>query len=455
MAKSFLRSGNLDAVLALGENGQPVYASALQLRETLRLRKQQKIADCLAIPQPNESGDRIDWYAPFQGRVKSWIAASDSERASAINLLESYQQSVSEISQRAQSAEKPAMRLFGVLLSKAFQFPDQNYVYLVDGKPVITFWGFVDLDKKSRADALDCLRASLQINLPPILPEPEPQPEPLSAPLYEPVVVATPAPVPAPAPVAAPVVEPEVIVVETPPAPAAVPASKPKANWRRFWWLLPPVAIAGAFAAVQHYQSAPEQPPVASENSAPAPVAQPAPVAPVAAPPVATPAPAPVATLPVQPATHAEPEVTTASEKPAEPVAEAEPVKPAAKDEMVMPADAVKIGTTKFLNGNWRVTLDMKNLPSSMLPAMRYQLKDGKGTARIVQGDGNSCRADIAAGLHSSGTLIINSRYTARCSDGSRYKMPEIACKATSGAASCEARFGETVYPMTMKRENK
>ncbi|WP_437614633.1 SrfA family protein [Erwinia sp. V71] len=451
MAKSFLRSGNLDAVLALGENGQPVYASALQLRETLRLRKQQKIADCLAIPQPNERGDRIDWYAPVSGRVKSWIAASDSERASAINLLESYQQSVSEISQRAQSAEKPAMRLFGVLLSKAFQFPDQNYVYLVDGKPVITFWGFVDLDKKSRADALDCLRASLQISLPPILPEPEPQPEPLVAPVYEPVVVATPTPVPAPEPES--VAEPVVAVVETP-APAAAPVSKSKPRWLHFWWLLPPVAVAGAFAAVQFYQAPAEPVPVASENSAPAPVAT------VVTPPavVPTPAPAPVASLPLQPATHAEPEVTASSEKHAEPVAEAESVPvaaPAGKNEMVMPADAVKIGTTKFLNGNWRVTLDMKNLPSNMLPAMRYQLKDGKGTARIVQGDGNSCRADIAAGLHSSGTLIINSRYTARCSDGSRYKMPEIACKATSGAASCEARFGETVYPMTMKRENK
>ena len=60
MAKLFLRSGSLDDFLALGENGQPVYASALQLRETLRLRKQQQIADCLAIPQPNEHGDRID-----------------------------------------------------------------------------------------------------------------------------------------------------------------------------------------------------------------------------------------------------------------------------------------------------------------------------------------------------------------------------------------------------------
>ncbi|MGK9559293.1 SrfA family protein, partial [Salmonella enterica subsp. enterica] len=84
MAKSFLRSGSLDDIQALGENGQPVYASALQIRETLRLRKQQSIADVLAIPQPNEAGDRIDWYSPIAGKVTSWLSASDSERASAI-----------------------------------------------------------------------------------------------------------------------------------------------------------------------------------------------------------------------------------------------------------------------------------------------------------------------------------------------------------------------------------
>lgn len=71
VVKPFLRSGSLDDVLALGENGQPVYACAQQLRETLRLRRQQQAADCLAIPQPNESGTRIDWYAPFPGKVTS------------------------------------------------------------------------------------------------------------------------------------------------------------------------------------------------------------------------------------------------------------------------------------------------------------------------------------------------------------------------------------------------
>ena len=32
---------------------------------------------------------------------------------------------------------------------------------LVDGKPVITFWGFVNLNENAREDVLDCLRASL------------------------------------------------------------------------------------------------------------------------------------------------------------------------------------------------------------------------------------------------------------------------------------------------------
>lgn len=93
-------------MLALGENGQPVFASALQLREALRLKQQQHIADCLAIPQPNEDGDRMDWYSPIPGKVTSWIAASHGERTRAIKQLEMCQATVAAIGQRALQAEK-------------------------------------------------------------------------------------------------------------------------------------------------------------------------------------------------------------------------------------------------------------------------------------------------------------------------------------------------------------
>ncbi|RJL43342.1 hypothetical protein D5078_15835 [Pectobacterium carotovorum] len=469
MAKLFLRSGSLDDFLALGENGQPVYASALQLRETLRLRKQQQIADCLAIPQPNEHGDRIDWYSPVDGKVTSWIAASEEEREKALALLETYQAAVADISQRAQNAEKAGQKLFGVLLAKAIQFPGANHVYLVDGKPVLTFWGFVNLDKKSRLDALDCLR--------PVIKEAEPL---FVAPVASAPTLPLVDPVPEPEP--QPIVQPE--PVDATPAPVAAAAAVPvRPPFFRLWWLLPAAAllailslqIRGCVSGQDDKPTSdvaatvkPEKRALPSSTPAePAPQQESTPVPPVAEkevvktaePSVAT---APVAAAPVVDAVKPEaPAVTEPKEPvapPAEPVAEPVPAIPAGKDDLVMPADAVKIGSIKFLNGNWRVIVDSKAPITGRPPSLRYQIQNGKGTARITHGDGVTCRANVEAGLMSSGNLIINSRSGARCSDNSRFQMPELVCKqgASGAAAECIGRYDEnTVFPMTIKRESK
>ncbi|MCV9877423.1 SrfA family protein [Brenneria izbisi] len=464
MAKLFLRSGSLDDFLALGENGQPVYASALQLRETLRLRKQQQIADCLAIPQPNENGDRIDWYSPVEGKITSWIAASEEERNVALKRLENYQATVAEISQRAQNAEKAGQKLFGVLLAKAIQFPGPNHVYLVDGNPVLTFWGFVNLDKKSRTDALDCLRPA------------EKESEPLFT--VPTSAYAQPPAAPAVAPAPKPVVTPE-------PVPAPQPAVAVRSPWMRMWWLLPAAALATvltlqirgcvseqsaasetdrlASASTPQKRVLPSSAPQPPVNNAPAP-AETTPAEPVVekAPPAETAPPettiaAPVAETPaVKPPAASEPKDIAA---PPAPLPEpAPPVVPAGKDDLVMPADAVRIGSIKFLNGTWRVAVDAKTPPiTGRPPSLRYQIKDGRGTARITHGDGVTCRANIEAGLMSSGNLIINSRSRARCSDNSRFQMPEIVCKqSAAGAAECIGRYNaDSVFPMTVTRESK
>lgn len=484
MAKIFLRSGNLDAILALGENGQPVYLSALQLRETLRLRKQSQVAECLAIPQPNDAGDRLDWYSPVEGKVTSWAAASHSARTAALNQLIACQTTLASISERAQQSDKPSQKLFGALLNKALQFPDQNYVYLVGGKPVITFWGFVSLDKKSRQDVFDCLRIE-EDDVPPLglsRLAPAAAPAPVTPTSLAATVSPVIAPLIAPEPVAAAPVPPPVVVPPMPAleiidepeeraepeaqsAPAAVVTPKRKANvWLRYSWVAPAIALLVTFG-IQLKNS--------SDNTADA--AHDAPVAkqtPPAAEPVpalqATPAPQPVAaTVPakttslplagavIAPISPISPPPVAAAEPAPVPEAIAD-VRPAGKDDLVMPQDAVKIGSTKFLNGNWRV-LVQKNLPTGTPPVLKYQLQNGKGTARITQGSGVSCKVDVFAGLMSSGNLVINSRTKARCTDGSRYQMPELVCKqGLTGAAECSGRYNDdTVLPMTMKRESK
>ncbi|EME1775467.1 virulence factor, partial [Cronobacter sakazakii] len=99
MAKILLRSGDLDDFQSVGENGQAVFESALQIRETLRLRKQ-PLVELLAIPQLNEEGDRVDWYSPVSGKVMGWASASREERERALRFLESALSSARALSKR-------------------------------------------------------------------------------------------------------------------------------------------------------------------------------------------------------------------------------------------------------------------------------------------------------------------------------------------------------------------
>ncbi|WFY24845.1 SrfA family protein [Enterobacter ludwigii] len=447
MAKTLLRSGNLDDFQAVGGGGQAVFESALQIREALRLRKQQAIVDCLAIPQVNDGGDRVDWYSPVDGSVTSWKAANEDDRYRALRYLENTLASVESLSKKCLQSPKTAQQLFGSLLSKAFQFPGENFLFLVDGKPVISFWGFVNLNENARDDVLDCLRESLIPEPAPIViedPEPEPEPTPVltfeqaDEPLIAPATVVRITPdelyTPEPAPVIVPPME------EPEPEPAIV------AKKRRVpLWTLPVAAVI--VAAIATPLLWPKQAPSAE------------PVAVVAPKPVAI-APKPIKAvepLPMKLPLH-QAEVVASKEKEPAPVAAPAPapvvIAAIPKDAMVMEANQVKVGSTRFLNGTWRAILDVKDPITGKPPSLRYQIQNNKGFARVVHGDNVVCRVEVFSGLHSNGELMIKSRGNARCTDGSRYPMPEVACKAgTSDVAECNARYdAKTVVPLTFKK---
>jgi hypothetical protein len=441
VAKTLLRSGDLDDFQAVGGGGQAVFDSALQIREALRLRKQQALVDCLAIPQVNDEGDRVDWYSPIEGSSVAWKAAEEEARFRALRFLDSTLDSASALSRKCLQSPKTAQQLFGSLLEKALQFPGENHVFLVDGKPVITFWGFVNLNESARDDVLECLRKE-DIPEPIVIAEPELEPEEEAATVVtfnhadEPLLTAM------PAVNTVPQEEPPVTVAEpvTPPPVAVTPGTEPVPVKRRRYglWALPiaaAVVVAVAAPLLLNQQSSTPPAPAKAEHTAastppPAPVELPVPARPLL-----------TAQLPLHPA-----EVVA----PPEPVIEkvehvAKPVVIGAipKDAMVMEALQVKTGSTRFLNGTWRVMMDVKDEVTGKAPTIRYQIQNNKGTARIVQGNNVSCRADLYSGLHETGVLMIKSRSTARCSDGSRYPMPEIACKAgNNDVAECSAQFG-------------
>ncbi|WP_275183252.1 SrfA family protein [Citrobacter freundii] len=434
MAKTLLRSGNLDDYQAVGGGGQAVFDSALQIRETLRLRKQQAMVDCLAIPQINDNGDRVDWYSPIEGKAVAWKAADEEARFRALRYLGSTLENAAALSRKSLQSGKTSLQLFGSLLGKAIQFPGENHVFLVDGKPVITFWGFVNLNENPRDDVLDCLQLA---DIPPVVTVAEPEQEEeippeitfaeADAPLLTPVVeLAKPAePEPQPQP---PVIvnEPEV----TPPLAQEKPAR------RLPLWSLPVAAvIIAAIVGPLLWKQ---------QTTQPVPEAAAVEVAKIDM----APLPALASALPLHRA-----EVTPAAKK-EKPVEGPVVIAAIPKDALVMDANQMKAGTTRFLNGNWRVLVDVKDPVSGKAPSLRYQIQANKGTARVVHGDNIVCRAEIFSGLHQSGELMIKSRGNARCTDGSRYPMPEITCKAgTNDVAACTARYDDHAeIPLTIKK---
>jgi hypothetical protein len=143
MAGPLLASEPLQRYRALGLAGDPVWRAARQLRAAIAQRLSREHADLLAIPEVDPSGRRIDWYAPFDGEVRRLADLGDAERGAIQEKVGSLHHGLVGL---AVSMEEPtrssAERNFARLLRHALTAPGEETLYVVDGKPVMTFWGF-------------------------------------------------------------------------------------------------------------------------------------------------------------------------------------------------------------------------------------------------------------------------------------------------------------------------
>jgi hypothetical protein len=462
VAKIILRSGYLDDFTALGENGQTIFDSAIQIRETLRLRKQQALLSCLAIPQRNDAQDKVDWYAPHEGVLTQWAYASEQQRADALRYLENAVAAARTLSLRCMDADKIPVRLLGSLLTKVLHFPASQHIYLVDDKPVITFWGFASLNDTAREDILDCLRQTLlpeevqSVETEPddslIAPEQklEAEPDQDIAQHVRVTLSQNETPLLSGAMTSVPVTA-EPPVVQASPLPDT---QKVKSVWRQ---LLLKISLVGILFIVlplawPHLSAllpsvpvslTPHNPSESAVTSANAEPERPKPVVPI--------------NLPLQKAEFV-PTPAVVTEKPKEPDAEqkAEKIPEAVVDKnaLVLPAPEVKAGSVTFMNGRWKASIDVNNPLTSKPPGLRYQFKNGEGSILITRSNKVTCQAGVYSGLMPTGNLLIKSRSKAQCSDNSRYQVPEITCKQPlSGAAQCTGRYeDDTVVPMTISK---
>jgi len=454
MPGALLRTGNLQEFKALGVDGQPVYTAALQLREAIRLKMGREAASCLAIPQPNETGDRIDWYAPHEGDVVPWSAATAEERSDAYQQLEAMHAQLGSTStsmrNEVQSREK---QIFGRLLEKTVHFPDSNHVYLVNGKPVISFWGFTDNAGTYDHDPLLCLRPSV----------------PTAAPL---------APLVSPAPLAA------APVIET-----------KRSWWRWLLWLLPlllllllllfllracapnvtlplgldqldlpglpevrnvdrsNVNLGGVDGVITGQGELNGQLPGGQSAEGELPDGQmPADDSDQPAADQEAAGEEPSTEEPTPPAGEEPGEQPPVDPETGQPQPRKQPPGRDVPQDLSIPPQALETGSTEFLNGSWKAGAGIQDAQTGKPMQLDYDFKDGKGQVKVRRGDGVECSGTVNAAMQ-GGKLAINNQGQAACNDGSSYKLPEVTCSPDSrSAADCSGNYENQQFPMSMRQ---
>jgi hypothetical protein len=142
-AGPLLVSEPLQRYRALGLAGDPVWRAAGQLRAAIAARLSREHADLLAVPEAEPSGRSIDWYAPFEGEVRRLGDLDEIERTRVLDKVGRLHGDLAGLATAMESPERSsAERNFARLLRHALTAPGEETLYIVDGRPVMTFWGF-------------------------------------------------------------------------------------------------------------------------------------------------------------------------------------------------------------------------------------------------------------------------------------------------------------------------
>lgn len=130
-------------VRPLGVRGDPLHAVAGQLLSVIRRRLGDGPADLLAEPQMREADDGIDWYAAHAGAVRRLAEVGEAERAQALATVENHLAAIRTLGAQLQAAEaSEEAHLIGRSLELATRRPSDDFIYLVNGRPVIVAWGY-------------------------------------------------------------------------------------------------------------------------------------------------------------------------------------------------------------------------------------------------------------------------------------------------------------------------
>ncbi|MBJ7415535.1 MAG: hypothetical protein JHC88_08800 [Niveispirillum sp.] len=439
-----LTRNDLTRYRPLGTHGRTVMSVAGQIRGAMK-RQLPDIATMLAIPQVNETGTQIGWYAPIQGTVVPWGAMVEHERTRVREALAAAEQRIAVHADglRTQNAQGDA-KVFADMLPLIPQVPNPDCLFLVDGQPVLTFWGFQSADGS--------VTRSIDLNVTVELPAGGIQQTPPASGNTPPAPSnASPAPQGAVAPVAghypATMAGPSVTTMSV--APVIVTGSS-RPWWYWPLWILGFLLALLLLAVLLHGCSLPSLPVAGSGNgtngggiastTVPADRQVPPDTGTAILPRVADGAPTVTPASPVvqaQTVAPSPPEVAVVEPSPTPP-----PTVEVQEQPLLIPENAKDEGSVDFLNGRWQSRTSLMDSRTGRPLDVTYDFQNGKGTVTVKRSDGSACTGPMAARM-AGGKLILDQTGPAACPDGQSFDPSTVECvPGAGGKAECQGLHG-------------
>jgi Mg-chelatase subunit ChlD len=97
----------------------------------------------LAEPRRLADGGEVEWYSDLAGQPVPLTGLDEASQAQARGLLEDRIASIRELADRLPQID-PASAHLSDALRRAVSYPGDESVYVINGQPVLTFWGHVD-----------------------------------------------------------------------------------------------------------------------------------------------------------------------------------------------------------------------------------------------------------------------------------------------------------------------
>lgn len=152
---------------ALRFQGILVSESYAQIDAMARKSLSDEHALLFAEPVHERSGDYTDWYSPRHGKPVRLTDLPEEEQALQKRRIASLAADLKRHADALMAEESQAKKIRGNILSLALLCPSLEHVYIIDGHPVLTAWGFGPSGAGAEPEDLVRLAAALPLSLTP------------------------------------------------------------------------------------------------------------------------------------------------------------------------------------------------------------------------------------------------------------------------------------------------